>query len=569
MSGSQQPEPREAWTPAGGREVSGATRSAAPKSGVSRPGVPTADMPEPTAAVAGAAVQPEPREPWAPLEGREASAETGTAVAEPAVPRAGVSEPAVPKRGVSTADVPDPVDAAGAAAQPEPHGAWAPPEGRKSSAATGMAVSDPTVTEPAVSTAGAPTADVPEPAVAGVAAQPEPRDPWAPPGSRQPSAVSGAVMSKSAATGAAAPEQGGSTAEVPDPAATGTAPQSEPRDPWAPPGGRRPSAATGTVTSKSATTRTAAPKAATPNTSTPTANLPVPNGTAPNPPGGRYDVPPPPPAPGSAGAYAPPGSGTPPIFGAGADGQRGAAPNGSGGRPDGDGGFPPGTAPFPHGAPTSPYGSSGPGGWGPYPADRSGQHVPSGYQPYWMPIALNNGFGTAALVLGIVGTVLFFTVAFGLLLGLLAIVFGAIGRSKADRGEADNGGSALAGLIMGGVAMLLSVLMVCYVVVANATYVDDDPWGPGYSDDSGFGGPTSGGSGSGTDDDGADTDRGPDDDGPGTYEAAPAPGPRTASDSRTYEAAPASAVPGPTAVPDLRNLPAARTGTQTIVLTQL
>ncbi|RSO37072.1 hypothetical protein DMH15_18575 [Streptomyces sp. WAC 06725] len=263
---------------------------------------------------------------------------------------------------------------------------------------------------------------------------------------------------------------------------------------------------------------------------------------------------------------------------AGADGQRGAAPNGSGGRSDGDGGFPPadgnggfpsGTAPFPHGASTSPYGGSAPGDWGPYPADRPGQHVPPAYQPYWMPIALNNGFGTAALVLGIVGTVLFFTVAFGLLLGLLAIIFGAIGRSKADRGEADNGGSALAGLIMGGVAMLLSVLMVCYVVVANATYVDDDPWGPGYSDDSGFGGPTSGGSGSGTDDDGADTDRGPDDDGPGTYEAAPAPGPRTTSDSRTYEAAPASAVPGPTAVPDLRNLPAARTGTQTIVLTQL
>ncbi|WP_158712186.1 DUF4190 domain-containing protein [Streptomyces rimosus] len=198
-----------------------------------------------------------------------------------------------------------------------------------------------------------------------------------------------------------------------------------------------------------------------------------------------------------------------------------------------------------------------------------------------MPIALNNGFGTAALVLGIVGTVLFFTVAFGLLLGLLAIIFGAIGRSKSDRGEADNGGSALAGLIMGGVAMLLSVLMVCYVVVANATYVDGDPWGPGYSDDPGFGGSTSGGSGSGTDDDGADTDGRLDDDGPDMYEAALAPDPRTAPDlrmapgprtvpgPRTYEAALASAVPGPTAVPDLRNLPAARTGTRTVVLTQL
>ncbi|MEV5597563.1 DUF4190 domain-containing protein [Streptomyces sp. NPDC052496] len=191
--------------------------------------------------------------------------------------------------------------------------------------------------------------------------------------------------------------------------------------------------------------------------------------------------------------------------------------------------------PIPGGG-AAPYGSPAPGGWGgaPYPGGRPGEQLPPGYQPYWMPAAPNNGFGTAALVLGIIGATLSFTIVFGFLFGALAIVFGAVGRMKASRKEADNGGSALAGIILGGVGILLSVLMVGFVVVANATYEEDDgPWDPGYSDDSGSGGSTSGGSTSG----GSRSDDEPD-----TYEAAPAPGPGI------YEAAPVSAA-DPTAAP--------------------
>jgi hypothetical protein len=54
-----------------------------------------------------------------------------------------------------------------------------------------------------------------------------------------------------------------------------------------------------------------------------------------------------------------------------------------------------------------------------------------------------NGMGTAALVLGILSFLC------GWILGLLAIIFGAIGIARANRGEATNKGMAVAGLILG------------------------------------------------------------------------------------------------------------------------
>ncbi|AXE23222.1 hypothetical protein C0216_06930 [Streptomyces globosus] len=75
-----------------------------------------------------------------------------------------------------------------------------------------------------------------------------------------------------------------------------------------------------------------------------------------------------------------------------------------------------------------------------------------------------NGFGVAALVLGIVavvGCALNF-IAVGL--GVAAIVFGVLGRSRAARGEATNGGMALAGLILGVTGALLGALMLAFAV---------------------------------------------------------------------------------------------------------
>lgn len=119
----------------------------------------------------------------------------------------------------------------------------------------------------------------------------------------------------------------------------------------------------------------------------------------------------------------------------------------------------------PYGQPAGqpPYGQ--PTGQPPY-GTPAGQQ-PYGQQPYGQPgygapygagqrAPGRNGMGTAALVLGIIGLVLSILVI-GVLPAILAIIFGAIGRSRARRAEATNGGAALAGIITGVLAIVVAV----------------------------------------------------------------------------------------------------------------
>lgn len=81
---------------------------------------------------------------------------------------------------------------------------------------------------------------------------------------------------------------------------------------------------------------------------------------------------------------------------------------------------------------------------------------------YGMPPQPSNGMGTTGLVLGIIGVVCsltFFLWFFGVILGILGIIFGAIGRGKANRGEATNKGAATAGLVCGIVATVILPLL--------------------------------------------------------------------------------------------------------------
>ncbi|MBZ4321746.1 DUF4190 domain-containing protein [Streptomyces huiliensis] len=80
------------------------------------------------------------------------------------------------------------------------------------------------------------------------------------------------------------------------------------------------------------------------------------------------------------------------------------------------------------------------------------------------PAVPDNGFGTAALVLGIVSLVLAISVVLGLVLGVLAVIFGAVGRAKAVRGVASNRGQAMAGLILGALGLAASVAMLVLVL---------------------------------------------------------------------------------------------------------
>lgn len=65
-----------------------------------------------------------------------------------------------------------------------------------------------------------------------------------------------------------------------------------------------------------------------------------------------------------------------------------------------------------------------------------------------------NGLGTASLVLGIIG--LLFG---GCILGPLAIIFGGIGISRANQGQATNKGVAIAGLVLGIVGTIFWLLL--------------------------------------------------------------------------------------------------------------
>lgn len=127
-------------------------------------------------------------------------------------------------------------------------------------------------------------------------------------------------------------------------------------------------------------------------------------------------------------------------------------PQGPGGTPPGYGapaGQPPG-----YGAPSGPPGGhdappAGPGAYGQQPF---GTAPGFGAGP-------RNGFGTAALVLGILSIVTCVTVVGGVLLGLLAVVFGVLGRGRAKKGLASNGGLAVTGLILGVVGLVLSIVI--------------------------------------------------------------------------------------------------------------
>jgi hypothetical protein len=90
----------------------------------------------------------------------------------------------------------------------------------------------------------------------------------------------------------------------------------------------------------------------------------------------------------------------------------------------------------------------------------------SPYDAGHAPSAPRNGMGTSALVLGIIGLVLFWTVVLGIILGVLALIFGIIGRRRASRREATNGGVALAGAILGGVALVGAII----VIAAGAAF---------------------------------------------------------------------------------------------------
>jgi Domain of unknown function (DUF4190) len=79
----------------------------------------------------------------------------------------------------------------------------------------------------------------------------------------------------------------------------------------------------------------------------------------------------------------------------------------------------------------------------------------------WRP-GPRNGFGVAALVLGIVSILLF--PGLGIILGLLGIIFGILGIRLVSKGEATNNGMAIAGVVLSAVGLVLGALLIGFAV---------------------------------------------------------------------------------------------------------
>lgn len=121
--------------------------------------------------------------------------------------------------------------------------------------------------------------------------------------------------------------------------------------------------------------------------------------------------------------------------------------------------------PHPYAYPPGPY-TGGPYQGGPYPGAYPPGYpggyppgYPAGYPPGptgygdYAP-APRNGLGIGALIVAIIALVSSFSIVGGIVLGLVAVVLGFLGRARVKRGEADNGGVALAGIILGVVAVI-------------------------------------------------------------------------------------------------------------------
>jgi hypothetical protein len=90
-------------------------------------------------------------------------------------------------------------------------------------------------------------------------------------------------------------------------------------------------------------------------------------------------------------------------------------------------------------------------------------YPPAGYpQPgYPQPVAgPRNGLGTTALVLGVVAMVSTWSVIGGLIFGIAATVLGFLAYRRVKNHQADNGAIAISGLVLGAVAIVVSLVFI-------------------------------------------------------------------------------------------------------------
>ncbi|MCW2690364.1 MAG: hypothetical protein JWR37_5254 [Mycobacterium sp.] len=141
--------------------------------------------------------------------------------------------------------------------------------------------------------------------------------------------------------------------------------------------------------------------------------------------------------------------------------------------------------------PPAPPHYGAPGGYPPPYPYQPGAYQPGGYPgsypppppaPYSggfsaPPTGPKNGLGIAALIIAIVALVSVWSVFGGIILGIVAVVIGFAARGRVKRGEANNGGIALAGILLGFLAIIVGIIFIpiwisVFNQVGGTDYVD-------------------------------------------------------------------------------------------------
>lgn len=89
-----------------------------------------------------------------------------------------------------------------------------------------------------------------------------------------------------------------------------------------------------------------------------------------------------------------------------------------------------------------------------------GEPLPPTWQPYPTQVAapVQNGMGVTGFITGLLGFLFCWVPGLGLILGVLGVVFGGLG-IQAFRKRGQNNGLAIAGLVLGALAILVFVVI--------------------------------------------------------------------------------------------------------------
>jgi hypothetical protein len=122
----------------------------------------------------------------------------------------------------------------------------------------------------------------------------------------------------------------------------------------------------------------------------------------------------------------------------------------------------------------------------PYPYQHQPGPYPGGYlpHPYYgyppPPVEPKNGLGIASLVLAIIGLLSVWVPVVNIasiVVGLIAVVLGFFARGRVKRGTANNGGVAVAGIVLGALAVIVGLAFIAlwttvWKDVGGGDYID-------------------------------------------------------------------------------------------------